>query len=306
MRKKVHNPAVSPNGKHWYKIILPVLAVVIVGWTLRELLSRPDTPAQIPVVPEPGPVEFVVEESAATIEMTGTARTAPPPVAVSLAKLTLRGVLASTERELSLAIIANDGGVERYFMLEDTIFDTAVLKEIHQYHVVILRDGQRRILRLSKDASEWDEEPSLELKRGRLLDDYRNAILTGDYEKFVGVAGYRPAYKGSDMYGFEIVSQSKKGDAFLRQAGLEAGDVVTSINGHELATDFEYLKYLANNIKTMTDMNIGVERAGTILFFTYTTGASTEQKQPPQSPDAGPEKRRAPANPVQEGLLKNN
>jgi type II secretory pathway component PulC len=181
-----------------------------------------------------------------------------------------------------------------------------VLKEIHQYHVVILRNGQRRILRLSKDASEWDEEPSLELKRGRLLDDYRNAILTGDYEKFVGVAGYRPAYKGSDMYGFEIVSQSKKGDAFLRQAGLEAGDVVTSINGHELATDFEYLKYLANNIKTMTDMNIGVERAGTILFFTYTTGASTEQIQAPQSPGAEPEKIRVPANAIQEGLLKDD
>ena len=299
MTDKLHRPRATGAGRRRLLVLVLLLATAAAA----AILYRQPLPV-LPAAPEPevAPAPQHLAAEPRTVVAPPAVRQAPAMPAMDV--LSLRGIFASAEPALSLAIIANQAGLERYFMIGDTVFESAVLEEIHPYHVVLLRDGRRRVLRLSAGALEYDVPPPLAEQRGRLLSDYRRAILTGDLDRFVGIAGYRPAYRGSEFHGFEIVSQGAKGDAFLEQLGLQQGDVVISINGHELATDMRYMQNLAGNIKALSDVQIGVERGGTILFFDYALEAGgSAGAAPPADVNDGPGEAEAPVNPVLQELL---
>ena len=66
-------------------------------------------------------------------------------------KLILRGVVVGEEGGLSGAIIASPSGDQAFYALGAVLPGGATLKEVHDRHIVLLRNGQLETLQLPRD-----------------------------------------------------------------------------------------------------------------------------------------------------------
>lgn len=182
----------------------------------------------------------------------GEAPTAPE----TRLNLALRGVFAS-EDEKALAIIASGGATERFYRVGDNIAGGAILKAVYPDRVILERSLQLETLTLPKGKETGIQisrsEPASPPARnasdpvsGRAFNQVRTQVLKNPQQLGKMVQAV-PASENGRFLGYRL---SPRGNPTLfNQLGLQAGDVVTAVNGIAIDRPEKGLNALQNLVK---------------------------------------------------------
>ncbi len=193
-------------------------------------------------------------------------------------RLILRGVIAATEAEMARAIIAEPGGEEKYYAVEEKLPGGAVLKEIAPDRVILeTRAGRLETLRLPKESSGGRStravarapSPRTEKRssgRNRIiprisaaeLRGYRDKMLTNPQE-LVGLIRSRPVRENGQIKGYKLFPGKDR--ALFNRLGLRPGDVIVSVNGMDLSDPASGLALLGQ-LSSASEVSVVLERRG--------------------------------------------
>jgi len=183
---------------------------------------------------------------------------ATAPMRETKLNLTLHGVVASDQPAFSGAIISAPGKNERFYSVETEVAGGAVLKEVHPDHVVLLRNGQYETLRLPEQTLgqiQGNKAVPKAVNKARVasaqpkvsLREYRDTLVRNPQE-LAGMVSIAPYKEAGRVVGYTVKPGRDK--AIFGQLGLQAGDVVTSVNGIKLnnpAKGLSVLRTLTGN-----------------------------------------------------------
>jgi len=191
-------------------------------------------------------------------------------------KLTLRGLIASTNPAEARAIVADPSGKENSYRIGDKLPGNAELTEIHADRIVIKRGGRYETLKLPKEsldmgtstaaqgATSGTSGPAVAPRNTYSLRQYRDTLLN-DPHKVADLVRINPAYKQGKFAGFKL--QPGRDPAFLSRYGLRPGDVVTAVNGVQLDSPAKGLSIM-KDLATANSLNLVVERNGVRQSYT--------------------------------------
>ncbi len=157
--------------------------------------------------------------------------------------LTLRGLLATDDPKNALAIIQNAKKEERHFATGDTVFGLATLEVIRADHVILLHNGRYETLRLPRElvavAAPERRTRDVRLGKNRERVERMQALVREYHKKKLDnvrnpwqVIQWKPVMEDGRIVGMQLVAEEER--EFLERHGLKLGDIVTSINGHEM------------------------------------------------------------------------
>ena len=200
--------------------------------------------------------------------------------------LKLRGILASSDPSLAIAIIADGKGKEDAYALEAKLPGNAVLKEIYADRVILEYRGRLEALRLPKETIAGNGPKSARLnsggKRGlkassirsvrnantsALLRQYREAMIN-DPQSLMNLVSASPVVDKATgkLKGYKI--RPGKDRKLLRKFGLKNGDVVTAVNGVSLDNPIKALEIM-RDLSTASSVTLDVERRGQMQSFSF-------------------------------------
>lgn len=205
-----------------------------------------------------------------------------PPVAQGVAEgvkrkapetglqLRLAGVLVGRQPQSSGAIVAQNNGDAAYYRVGEALPGNAELMEVEPGRVLLRRNGRYETLTFedpllgSRGAD--IEEIALQVAQDS---ESANAFLDGARARLdsLGVAalapfGLRPAPDSGTGYVYD------GSNAMLNAVNLQAGDVITAINGQPLG-DIEQDKILLDSWREQPQVDIEIERDGRYLTVSY-------------------------------------
>lgn len=255
--------------------LVNILLVVWLAWMLASLswslLPQTEQPQ---TVSTPGPAVAPAaqadkprfdEKQIASWHVFGVADQAEPdkkPVLVEDApdtrlKLILKGVFATEESDVdnARAIVADPKGQEETYSIGDPVPGGAKLSQVHPDRVILERNGRYETLRLPKDddmgvasARTVSHSRAQRVNRGtsnsgasraQAFNRYRNEIKRNP-ATFLNYVRATPAREGSQFVGFKL--QPGRDPEAMEDLGLEAGDVVTAINGVQIESPASGMK----------------------------------------------------------------
>ncbi len=262
-----------------------VLLVLVIAWLAAQLtwqmipapapMGVSETQDDVTVRPPVAPAYF--DRDIAELHLFGTvgqsATGKPAPVRNAPAtrlNLTLRGLLATGDPKTSLAIIQNPKKDERHFSIGDSVFGLATLEEIHTDRVILLHNGRYETLHLPenriaiKASTRNPGEQRLGKNRDRVE---RMTALVKQYNKVKlenvrnpwQLIQWEPVMKDGKIVGMKLAAEEEK--EFLNRHGLDLGDVITSVNGHELDGGAGLVKAL-DAITDEENLVFGVQHGG--------------------------------------------
>ncbi|MDT8451197.1 MAG: type II secretion system protein GspC [Gammaproteobacteria bacterium] len=183
--------------------------------------------------------------------------------------LVLRGILTAGETQMASAIIARGAnGQEEIYGIDDKMPGGITLREIHAQHVIIERQGQLETLRMEKD--EGDDLISAPVGRPQSSTSTMSALasqkiknirreLISNPTSFSKYALPVVVRENGVQVGYRL--QPQQNSDLLRQAGLEASDVITSVNGVSL-NDMNNSISALRELSSASQVNIIVKRNG--------------------------------------------
>jgi general secretion pathway protein C len=192
--------------------------------------------------------------------------------------LTLRGILFNTNESGARAIIASPGKPEKPYQVRDQVSPGVTIDRIFADRVILLREGQHETLRLPENRLAAAAQRPQAAARGATRRgapaaaprDSGTAAALGHYRRQLRDAPEQatqflraePVNRDGGLAGFRI---SPGMDTRLFEfAGLEEGDVVTSVNGiqlDQLDKGFEALEELGQaNQLTLTVLRGGQQQ----------------------------------------------
>ena len=179
-------------------------------------------------------------------------------------KLILRGIVAGEDGGVSGAIIASPSGDQSFYALGAALPGGATLKEVHDHHIVLLRNGQLETLQLPRDNLDvgGNDGPSgLDTSRADTplmsLSEYRDTLLQNPQE-LADVVQARP-YHRDGISGYQI--NPGRDPALFTQLGLQANDVITMVNGIRLDNPARGLSIL-QGLRQQPQVTVEVIRDG--------------------------------------------
>jgi general secretion pathway protein C len=153
-------------------------------------------------------------------------------------KLTLSGLFASEDSRSARAIIGDPKGKEESYAIGDPLPGGAKLSEIYPDRIILERNGQFETLRLPKERASSvssignrradQVRPSGSAGQAAAFQKYRNEVRNNP-ASFMKYLRATPARQGGKFVGFRLQAGTQR-EAF-KELGLEAGDIVTAING---------------------------------------------------------------------------
>jgi general secretion pathway protein C len=200
--------------------------------------------------------------------------------------LKLRGVLASDEPTLAIAIIADGKGKEDAYALESKLPGNAVLKEIYTDRVILEYRGRMEALRLPKETiASVGAEPAKRVRGVRngfkasptrsvrnadtsaLLRQYREAMIN-DPQSLMNLVSATPVVdkRTGKLKGYKV--RPGKDRKLLGKFGLKNGDVVTAVNGVSLDNPIKALEVM-RDLSTASSVSLDVERRGQRQSFSF-------------------------------------
>ncbi len=200
---------------------------------------------------------------------TQSTRTSAEKVPDTKLNLVLRGILTASETQMASAIIARGAnGQEEIYGINDKMPGGITLREIHAQHVIIERQGQLETLRMEKD--EGDDLISAPAGRPQLSTSTMSALasqkiknirreLISNPTSFRKYALPVVVRENGVQVGYRL--QPQQNSDLLTQAGLEASDVITSVNGVSLSNMNNSISAL-RELSTASQVNIIVKRNG--------------------------------------------
>ncbi|MFT5879953.1 MAG: general secretion pathway protein C [Moritella sp.] len=178
-------------------------------------------------------------------------------------RLTLAGIVVSSEPDLALAIIENKGSQDTYGIDEEIGSTQATLKRVLQDRVLIEYRGKLETLMLDGESftsggpenrpratQSGIEKTDLTHLRRDLLE---NPASITDYVRI------SPVRKDGKLSGYRVNPGKKR--ALFKEVGLQPNDLAVSLNGYDL-TDTRQAMEIAKQLKDLTDMSLTVERNG--------------------------------------------
>lgn len=193
--------------------------------------------------------------------ITTTVKVDAPPTRLNL---TLVGVVASTDQQRSLAVVANRGQQNTYGINEEIEGTQAVLKAVFSDRVIIDNSGRDETLMLEGRDYQTSEIQTLErpVSTSQSVEDkftsIRTAISRNPREVFQYV-NLSQVKQGEQIVGYRV--NPGRDPALFEAVGLQAGDIAVALNGLSL-TDPNVMTQVFESVSELTELNLTVERDG--------------------------------------------
>ncbi len=176
-------------------------------------------------------------------------------------QLSLHGVFLATPDERSSAILSEDGDEAQLYRVGDDLPGNAELVAVESSRILLRHNEEVEALSFEDEGMEMgmvaqspeapaDQEAFLDMATEQLEDDPEQALSSVGFQARDDGPGY--VYDGTNEQ--------------LSDMNLQAGDVIISINGHELgdvASDREQMQDWADS----ASLQLEIERAGTRFSF---------------------------------------
>ena len=266
--------------------IITLILVVLLGWQAARLVwvLVPGSGAGDPIsaTPPSGPQAANPNASGAsanveTIAEThifgeATADTAPQPAAgpnvdeleETRLSLTLKGTMAGSDDELTVAIIADNSREEKIYTIGDAVSGGTTLHTVYPDRVVLNRNGILEVLKLPKDlpASSAPVQRRAATTRTAPANTSSQSIqnvISQNATKLADVIRPTPYFVGGQQQGYRVYpGRDRRQFAAL---GLRPGDLIKDIDGASL-TDPQQAMQIFQNLGTADQVSVTVERNG--------------------------------------------
>ncbi len=285
---------------HWITIINLILAVVL-GYQVMHLLlmmndpplanlltshSRPLTstsslPTQTHLLNLTPLLEanFFGPPQATVLKPSHTALTPPPETPLNL---TLQGIYYSTDPSASLAIITTPDGKTELYKQDKPLPNGITIQKIEPRKLILLRNGQQETLLL--EGSHPDEganpaeasSPGLathtttskdadKAKPGQLLGDYQRQ-LQANPQHLMNLMHLSPVSQEGRFLGYRL--SPGKDTQVLTQFNLQAGDILTAVNGVKLDSPLKGLT-VVEQLATADHLELQILRNGQLVPLSF-------------------------------------
>ncbi|MEE1675160.1 type II secretion system protein GspC [Agarivorans aestuarii] len=181
-------------------------------------------------------------------------------------KLTLSGLVASSDQTKALAIIEHRGKQQTYGVDESINGTQAVIKEIQTDRVILLHRGVYESLLLDpEDKNSQSRSSSNTAKRNtKAPSNDRSAKVDvkevlKDPSKLTDYIRISPVRKDGALSGYRI--NPGKNAALFKQVGLKANDLAVALNGYDLRDNAQAMQVM-QEMAELTDITVTVERNG--------------------------------------------
>ncbi len=254
--------AISRNAlRHWLRPgrleqlprIINVLLIILLAWQLAGLswLLVPEPQSGAPVAvkaiaPSAPRQDSIDERQIAGWHLFGVVeddkpveKSRPVDAPETRLRLTLHGVFASDDEHNARAIVGDPRGKEESYAVGDPLPGGATLSEIYPDRIILERGGRFETLRLPREAGSANISNGSRASRAvtgtaaianraAAFTRYRNEIRRNP-ASFLNYVRATPARQGGKFIGFTL--QPGRESGALAELGLQAGDIVTAING---------------------------------------------------------------------------
>ncbi|AKJ94163.1 hypothetical protein TVD_01700 [Thioalkalivibrio versutus] len=238
----------------------------------RAPASRPDPSAEADAPPRSGYTR------SAAFSPFGTSREAAPQAVENAPEtrlsLELLGVLATGQGNGSAIISAGGANVELYHVGDTIGNQLATLHQVRADRVILEREGRLETLRLPRgdelrvdgSRSDTDQRPSqaaaspapitANISRSRWLDDPQRAMNS---------LRAQPVLRDGALLGIRVTPTRNQRE--FERAGLQEGDIITSVQGQQVR-DIEDPEQILAGLGDSDRVNITIERDGQTLPLT--------------------------------------
>ncbi|MFZ8199638.1 type II secretion system protein GspC [Alteromonas portus] len=189
--------------------------------------------------------------------------------------LTLTGVVASSEQDAGTAIIENRGSQAVYGLGEKIEGTNATLQKVYNDRVIIkngvrnetlMLDGidydeanrRREMQARNRPEPEEEEEDVVELSDEALEATAALRERPANFTDFISIS---PKTEEGQLIGYQV-SPGKEPELF-KSAGLQAGDVITQINGLDL-TDLQQSQEALSELRNAQTIELTIIRDGSL------------------------------------------
>ncbi len=273
--------AVAAANRH-LPPLFSLLLVIVIGWQLAKIvwLLVPGPAAGVPVI---GPVlsgntslktnasAFVTEIASTHIfgiadaESDAPARITEPDEDLDETRLvlTLKGTVASTEPDFSVALISDGSKDQTVYVIGDSINSRASLHAIYADRVVLNENGALTNLNLPR---EYAKGPSNRVRRTTQSARQNTAstksiqnVVSQNLTKLTDVIRPTPYIQNGQPAGYRVYpGRDRKQFAAL---GLRPGDIIKDIDGQSLTDPTQAMK-IFQSLGTTEQVTVTIERNG--------------------------------------------
>jgi general secretion pathway protein C len=152
--------------------------------------------------------------------------------------LELSGVYLDDQSEYSRAIISEKGRQQAHYRIGERLPGNAVLDEIHEEYVLLLRNGRYERLMLPENTAAQGGIVAASPPSGQSARQIANrtTILQGSPAPPSPLLKLRPVVRKGVFLGMSVRGGSVEGQQLLEKTNIELkpGDVITAINGIEI------------------------------------------------------------------------
>ncbi|MEE9343738.1 MAG: type II secretion system protein GspC [Gammaproteobacteria bacterium] len=214
-------------------------------------------------------------EAKEPVKRVAPVKKAPTSAPDTRLNLTLSGIFATEEGGNALAIIGEPRGGEESYSVGDPVPGGASLYEVHADRVILERNGGYETLRLPQNRTSRNgssntrgrssqSRPSARSrspqgKRNQALGKYRDRIKKNP-TSFTDYVRPVPVRENGKFVGFRLQEGNTAGA--LDDLGLQAGDVVTQINGVVLDSPSKGMQAMRSLNNSGSNINLTVMRSG--------------------------------------------
>ncbi len=188
--------------------------------------------------------------------------------------LELRGILATGQGNGSAIISAGSSSIELYHVGDTIGNQLATLHQVHADRVILEREGRLETLRLPRgdelrvdsDRSNTDQRPSeptgspapiaANISRSRWLEDPQRAMNS---------LRAQPVLRDGALLGIRVTPTRNQRE--FERAGLQEGDIITSVQGQQVQ-DIDDPEEILAGLGDSDRVNITIERDGQTLPLT--------------------------------------
>lgn len=226
-------------------VVLTACAGLLLAQFVWLFIPLPDQPPLPPPAASAGPegpggtvnIADVVSLPLFGVRSVKSADAVPLEAPDTHLNLTLTGILAASNPMLARALIKDATGKQRSYGVDDDVPGGARISAIHTDRVIMLRNGRYETLRLESNKTPGAPSASAQriappsglsadavakLKQAR-QDIVANPAKASDYVRI------QPVYNNGKLKGYRIYPGRQR--ELFTQAGLQPGELVTSVNG---------------------------------------------------------------------------
>ncbi|MCZ8530353.1 type II secretion system protein GspC [Alteromonas sp. PRIM-21] len=280
----------SQHQKQLHTIVVVLLSLYLIAFAAKLVwriipepqLSATPTVSRAPVISSSSGKSGVNIAKIQQLNLFGNAAAKPAePVAEvtdapeTRLNLTLTGVVASSEQKAGTAIIENRGSQAVYGLGDKIEGTNATLQKVYNDRVIIkngvrnetlMLDGidydeanrRREMQARQRPAPKQEEEDRSQLSEEALE---ATAALRERPASFTDFISISPKTEEGQLIGYQV-SPGKEPELF-KSAGLQAGDVITQINGLDL-TDLQQSQEALSELRNAQNIELTIIRDGSL------------------------------------------